>query len=78
MELTPDQIDILFGELAEMFQAMRMEARALRQLLAEKGLFSEEELETRIGEISRGELVDLKAELYRRALAKAFEDGPVQ
>jgi hypothetical protein len=78
VKLTPEQIDTLFGELAEMFQELRMEARALRQLLIEHKVFSEDELDARIEEVTRGEIVDLKAEFYRRALAKAFEDGPVQ
>lgn len=40
MTLTPEQIDTLFGELAEMFQIARMEARALRQLLVAHGICS--------------------------------------
>jgi hypothetical protein len=58
MKLTPEQIDTLFGALEEMFQAARMEARALRQLLIEHEVFSEEELEARIAEVTTGEIVD--------------------
>jgi hypothetical protein len=76
--VTNEQLEALFEELVALYGEAMLEARALRQMLADHKVIDEQELEARIADLKTEEILDLKAEMYRRAFEKALKDRPVQ
>ena len=73
-----DATKSLFEELVRLLQESRWEIAALRHIMVESQLVSEQELVDRIADVKREELEDISAELKRRAFEKTLKSRPTQ
>lgn len=73
-----DETRKLFEEIANLLQASRCESRALAELLIEKGVFSEDELDEVVERVRQREYVELKAEFLRRGFERDLKGRPKQ
>jgi hypothetical protein len=62
----------LLEELIALSLESQCEVRALRELLVDRKIFSEEELTRRVEDVKRLELFELQAKAKRRVFEKAF------
>lgn len=73
-----EELDILLDQLIELLQETRHESKALRALLVEKTLLSEQEINDQIEEITLHEWADVKSEALRRSYEKLLKSRPTQ
>jgi hypothetical protein len=75
--MTPDLRKIV-AELVLLLHELKCESHAIMQILVDKKILSEEELQTRLGDVKREEQFEAQVEARRRDLESAWESIPKQ
>ena len=73
-----EEVESLFEVLTSLLQRTHCEVRALRELLVDRNLVSEEQLAKRVENVRQREFSDLKAEVKRRAFEKTLKTRQTQ
>jgi len=76
--LVDDKTQSFLEELVSMIARTQCEVDALREILVDQKMFSEEEFAKRIEDARNKHFLALKTEFQRRAFEKALKDRPTQ